>query len=152
MNWSKKIIFLCISIFLLGCSSEVTSSEPKEQELTLEMLNYGLQIGADYDSTLLELEKRGFIQENDYFKGVFQNLSVQIIVSGPHKISSWKIIWKGENKDILAFSKQLENVLKTNYADLAGSNNYYSARFRSINTEVILECIIWEDKIELVNR
>lgn len=150
-SWILKI-FLCISL-LISCSSEENKSEiEKKQNLSYSELIYGLKIDEPIDPIEDILIEKGLKKSKNGFEGEFEGIDVCINLSGARKIGYWKIKWSGNKKRINSFSKRLINVLKTEYSALQGENNYYSCRFKSGNSLVILELTIWDDKIELINR
>lgn len=152
MIWLKKKIYLFISLVLLSCGNPVSSEKETPKKLDYTALTYDLQIGADMDSVKQNLADLGLTLDGSKYRGKVDQLDAIIQISGGQKLGFWKISWSGNKQAIQAFTKQLENVLKTKYSGLQMDDNYYATTFRSRNTEVILECIIWEDKIELINR
>lgn len=148
--WTK--ISLCISFFFIGCSADQNKDDFIEEHLNYSDLTYGLKIDQKTSKTIKKLENLGLEKTDTGFEDKNHQLNISINLSGYGKIDFWKIEWKGKNDVIKTFSKRLLNVLKTEYPEIQGSENYYAHRFQSGNAQVILELIIWEDRIELTNR
>lgn len=152
MIWFQKKILVFTSLILIfsSCSQE-TKEESKNQKEESNIVPK-IEIGVSKNEIISNLEADGFVLNDQILTKTDEKLHQNIEIFGETDVLAWKSRWEGDSESIKVFLKRLLNVLKTDYPEIKGENNYFACRYKTEKEEMILELIIWENQIELIHR